>query len=152
MKSHIYAARAISGVAFQRVFAPLAIVVLIIVIILYALLFLLASKVSLLWLIFLIVMLPATIAIVAIGLSLWKLSHMIMPRKLDKTERTQVNNFVESLINTNDLRTTPPPLLAIRIGKDLFRKQKSAYLDDVIGNSRTLKSDFDKIANLFNDK
>lgn len=152
MKPQINAARAISGITFQRIFKPIAIVVLVITLLLYGLLFFLASEVSMLWLIFLIVMIPATIVISAISFALWKLSQTILPRKLNRTESTQINNFVNSLISTNDLRTTPPPLIAIRIGKDLFRKQKSSYLDEVIGNSRALKGDFDKIVKLFNDK
>lgn len=151
MKPSILAARAITGITFQRVFKPALVVVTLVLAAIYVLLIILSIKVSAWWLIFLIVLVPITLVAGVIALILWKLAAIIIPRKMDKAEKKHINNFVNSLLGVWDVKSTPLPIVAFLIAKDLLRRRKSAYIDNIINNSKSLRGDFMKIVGLFED-
>ncbi len=149
MKPTILATRAIAGTTFRRVFKPLAIVIGVVFALLYIGLFLLASNVSVWWLIFLVILIPITLFVVVILLVVWKLSGLISPRKLDKSEKAEINKFTDSLIEVWEVKSTPMPVVAFMVGKDLLSKRKSAYVEKFVNSSASLKTDFSKIVSLF---
>lgn len=149
MGSNISAARAITGVTFQRVFRPAVLFVGTFLAILYILITIAAVKISMWWLIFLIVLVPATLVIAAIAWLLWKISESVAPRKITKNEKKDINEFIDSLLGIWEVKSTPMPLVAFLIGKDLIRRRKSTYIEEIVNNSRSLKTDFAQIAKMF---
>ena len=68
---------------------------------------------------------------------------------MTKTETVTVKAFVGKLLGLAEVRSTPLPLVAFYIGKDVVRRRKSAYLTEIIQSSSTLRGDFERIVDMF---
>ena len=149
MKPTVQAARAITGTTFQRIFKPVAWLITAVLAIVYTLIIIASIKISLWWLVFLIILVPFTLIALVLGWLLWQIASRITPRKLNKTEKFQINQFVDSLLGIWEIKSTPMPIVAFMIGKDLLRRRNSTYIDSIVNNSQSLKTNFSQIAKLF---
>lgn len=152
MDSTIRAVRAISALLFQRIFRVVIIVIGIVVAIIWIGVIVLAAKVSGWWLLSLIVVAPLSLILAAICLALWALSNRLLPRKMTTEERGVIYGFTDKIIRVAETRSTPVPVLAFLIAKDVVRGKGSSYVSNLLNDTTSLKGDFASIRQMFDAK
>ncbi len=149
MQSSTKALRAISYTLFRRVLLPISWLIAGCIIIFVIIVALLAVMVDYSWLWLYVLILPLSLAVLLALALIWALAAKVSPRKLTSTERSTITRFVDKIMQITEIRTTPWPVIAALIGKDLLRGKRSSYVDNLIASSRTLKDDFVTIKALF---
>lgn len=148
MNTTTHALIAITGVYFRRLLYMGMIVAGIALVVIYSLITWLALSWSGWWLL-LGGVIPLTIIALIVTGGLWYVSGKLLPRRLSGEERRAIAAFGSKLFGVVERGKTPYPLLIVLIGKDVLRKRESGFVRDVISDSRSLKSDFDRIRALF---
>ncbi len=149
MKPRISAIRTIAAITFRQIFFPIVVIAGLVAVILTIVIVIAAHYLSPWWLVFL---LPLGLAVIfggVVGLALWSISSLLVPKTMTKTETVTVKAFVGKLLGLAEVRSTPLPLVAFYIGKDVVRRRKSAYLTEIIQSSSTLRGDFERIVDMF---
>lgn len=149
MSPYILALRAITATVFQRVYRPVVWVVSTLLVVIFVIVVLLAALYSTWWLVALLIIIPLGLVFVLIATVLWIASKKLLPRSIDRAERKQITEFSDKIMRVVEVRATPFPVMAAFIAKDIVRGKKSSYIEGIIDDSKTLKSDFTAIKALF---
>lgn len=150
MKASIQAARAITGVYFQKLITTGAKIGGILLALFWALVIWLTTNIDPLWGMFFLLLVPLTIVgFVIYGLML-SLGKELMPRPLTKTEYQKVGELGDKVFSLTENVKTPWPYHLIIISKDVLRGKESTYIKEVIANTGSLKDDFLNIRQYFN--
>lgn len=149
MTPYIHAIRALTSLTFRRIFIPIAIILACVAIALLVLNGFLGSQVSAWWFLLYLLLIP----LIAIGLGLgtfaWFISGRLLPRQLSPSEQATLRQFSNKIIHLAEVRSTPLPILGMILAKDIMLRKKGGYIESLIGDSRTLHSDFQHVVNLF---
>ena len=148
MQASIQAIRAITFVTFRRIFLPIIWVGAGILVMLWVVA-ILAITVEISWLWVFVVLIPLSLVAAAIGSVVWLAALRIAPRKLNHADRSQLTEFTDKIFALAEVRATPWPLIVAFIAKDIVRGKKSSYIEGIIQDSKSLKSDFVAIRQLF---
>lgn len=149
MNPYIRALRAITATVFQRVYRPLVWIIGGILTLLCVSIIALMYYATPWWGIAFIILIPIILLFGTVSIILWLLSQRLLPRRLMHSERQQILEFSDKLLRVAELRATPLPVIVGLIAKDLIRGKKSSYLEGIIADSGSLKSEFTKIRDLF---
>jgi hypothetical protein len=149
MSPYILALRAITATVFQRVYRPVVWVVSALLVVIFVIVVLLAAIYSPWWLVALLIIIPLGLVFTLIATVLWIASKKLLPRSIDRTEHKQITEFSDKIMRVVEVRATPFPVMAAFIAKDIVRGKKSSYIEGIIDDSKTLKSDFTAIKALF---
>jgi hypothetical protein len=149
MSPYILALRAITATVFQRVYRPVIWVVSALLVVIFVIVALLAALYTPWWLVALLIIIPLGLVFTLIATVLWIASKKLLPRSIDRTERKQITEFSDKIMRVVEVRATPFPVMAAFIAKDIVRGKKSNYIEGIIDDSKTLKSDFTAIKALF---
>lgn len=149
MQAATKALRAITYVVFRRLFIPICWVVIGIIVVLWTITLLLGLSVDSSWLWALILLAPLTFAVTIVLTALWLLSKQLAPRRLSREERQGIAAFTDKILRLAETRATPWPVIAALIAKDVVRGRRSSYIEGLISDSKSLKSDFTEIKRLF---
>lgn len=150
MDASVKAARAITGVYFQRLVTLGAIVTGILLALLWFIVIWLATK-DVLWSLFFIVLVPATIVVVFLYIMLTNLGHSIIPRRLNGQEKRIVGTIGSRLMEIKDTAQTPWFITLFLVGKDVVRGRESSYLRRIISSSSGVREDFLRVRKIFED-
>ena len=149
MNSSILALRAISAVTLRRILLPVLCVAGVILLLFYALVLYLTSQVDVWWILLLVILLPLTLVVLLVGTALWLASGKLFPASYDKRYKKQITAFTDKIMGLVEHSKTPYPIHLFLIGKDIIRGKESSHLKGMIGDSGSLKRDFDEIRKLF---
>ncbi len=152
MNSSILALRALTAVFFQRIFKPIMFIGAAILVLLWILVIYLGGWVDPWWFLLFFILMPLTLVATALSAALWFLSNKLLPRKLAKQEREQLLTVTDKVIRVAEVRATPPPLMAFLIAKDVIRGRKSSYLEGIIVDTSSLRTDIASIRTMFEKK
>ncbi|MEO5690754.1 MAG: hypothetical protein ABIQ64_01055 [Candidatus Saccharimonadales bacterium] len=149
MSAHISAARAVTAIFFQRLLKFVLLVASGIMAVLIALTAVLAVQLSNWWWLLLVIIVPIYLIAIGLGIGLYALSNRLMPRKLTSDERTRITDFTSKVSGLVETAKTPYPLVAVLVAKDVLRGKRSRFLEENVLSSRSIKSDFQDIQELF---
>lgn len=149
MQSSILALRALGAVVLRRILRPAMIVIILVLTLCFAATLLLASLVSLWWLLLLVVLVPASFVVGVIFLLLWQATNRLIPRALSRQEHRQLWAFCTKVLDVAERAKLPYPVLVVLIGKDILRRRESVFLEEVIGDSKSLTAEFGEIRKMF---
>lgn len=150
VKASIQAARAITGVYFQKLITTGAKIGGTLLALIWALVIWLTTAVDPLWGMFFLLLVPLTVvSFIIYGLML-RLGKELIPRPLSKTEQKKVGELGDKVFQLTESVKTPWPYHLVIIGKDVLRGKESMYIKEVIANTGSLKDDFLNIRQLFN--
>ena len=149
MQAATKALRAITYVIFRRLFLPIFLVVIGILAVLWATVLVLGFSVDMSWFWVFILLVPLTFVAATVLIVLWLLSSRLAPRRLNKQERRGMAVFTDKILRLAETRATPWPIMAALIAKDIIRGRRSAYIERLIDDTRSLKGDFVEIKRLF---
>ncbi len=149
MTPYIQALRAITATVFRRLFRPILWVLSGVAIILLLGVIALGIWVNTWWLLLLIILIPLVLIAGGILVLLWWLSGKLLPRHVSVSEQQQLLGFADKLIRFAELRSTPLPVMAALIAKDVVRGKKSSFVEDLINDSKGLKGDVTALRDMF---
>ncbi len=149
MTPYIRALRAITATVFQRVYRPVVWVIGGILFVLVVVTTILGITVNAWWFMLYIALLPLTLIAVLAAVVLWLLSQKLQPRVITRAERQTIHAFSDKVLRVAEVRSTPWPIMALLVAKDIARGKKSSYIENIINDSSSLKQDFVAIRNLF---
>jgi hypothetical protein len=152
MNASFRALRAITAILFQRIFKPVAWIGVGILVVLFALVIYLGDWVHPAWFLLFIILIPLAFIATAIALALWYLSRRLLPRPLSSSERGILLSFADKILKIVEVRATPVPLLVAMIAKDVIRGRNSSYIEELVRDSSSLKSDFQTAKRMFETK
>lgn len=145
----IRAIRALGALFLIRALRPIAILVVILLAAAYILVIMLSLSFGSWWLLSLLLLVPVTSALALVAFGLWYFTQRILPRKLTKQEREQLNGFTDKLFGVAEKTRTPYPIILVLIAKDVLRGRESSFLSSMIGDSRSLLKEFSSIQRMF---
>lgn len=141
--------RSVSAKIAETVFLSGLKIVLVIAVIFLAGVIGLAIWHSAWWLLLLIPYLPAVV-IISVFVKLFRYAIRLMyPRTLNREEQKALQSYVNKLLRVSEHAKTPVFILFFRIGWDVIRKRQNGYLQEIMSDSTTLKSDYEKLRLLF---
>ena len=149
MTPYIQALRAITFTTFRKLFIPAVWIVASFIALLLVATILLAIYFSPWWLLLLVLVVPLALVATIVGLLLWAIAARMRPRQLTGEESAKINDFTGKITRIAETRATPVPIIVFLIAKDVARGQKSRYVENLINDSTSLKSDFAEIAAMF---
>lgn len=149
MDATIKALRAVTAVYFRRLLRWALLLAAVFGVMLWALILYLGTNLSGWWLLPLVVILPFTIAVATIATGLWLLSGKLLPRQLTREETRLIQGFSDKLVGLTGAAKLPYPVALFLVAKDVLRRRESGFLRNAIDDSRTLKTDFIAIQDLF---
>ncbi len=149
MQSSILALRALGAVVLRRILRPAMIVIVLVLTLCFAATLLLASLVSLWWLLLLVILVPASFVVGIVFLLLWQATNRLIPRALSRQEHRQLWAFCTKVLSVAERAKLPYPVLVVLIGKDILRRRESVFLEEVIGDSKSLTTEFGEIRKMF---
>lgn len=150
-RASLHALRALSALFLYKILYPALFMIVIVMVALYVLTVLLTLTFSSWWLLLLVILIPLTIVFLVTGFILWFLLQKLLPRRLSKHERQQINRFTDKLFTIAERARLPYPVLLFLVGKDVIRGKESRFLSELIGDSRGLMKEFEEIQGLFRD-
>ncbi len=152
MNASISALRALTAIIFQRMLKPAIWIVLFVFFLLYAAVFYTSFSVSAWWFIALIGLVPLTIVVLSVLLALWHLSQRLMPRPLLPSESATLLEVVDKVQRLLEARATPIPIIMLIVAKDVARGKGSAYIENLVNDTKGLRGDFTRIKEMFEKK
>lgn len=149
MTPYFHAVRALTTLLFRKLAVPLAWFVALFFSALIVAIIVLSIVVSQWWALALIFILPLATLTTGLGAFGWLISERLLPRKLTADERLLLSVFTDKIINVAEARATPLPILGLYVARDLIAHPKKSYVETLIGNVASLRSDFTQIVNIF---
>ena len=149
MQSSILALRALGAVVLRRILRPALILIVLVLTLCFAATLVLASLVSLWWLLLLIIFVPVSFVVGIVFLLLWQATNRLIPRALSRQEHRQLWAFCTKILVVAERAKLPYPVLVVLIGKDILRRRESVFLEEVIGDSKSLTTEFGEIRKMF---
>jgi hypothetical protein len=146
---YLHAVRALTTLLFRRLAVPLAWFVGGIFTITIATALVLTIAVSIWWGLALIVILPLATLTTGLGAFGWLMSERLLPRRLTSSEHEQLIVFTDKIITVAEARATPLPILGLYVARDLIAHPKNTYVETLITNVTSLRSDFTQIVKIF---
>lgn len=148
MGSNTDAFRAITAVFFRRILKWASIISGAVFIAIFLLTLYLATTLSAWWWILLIPVFTSGIIALVIGLILWTMTNRLLPKSLTRKETRQLLAFTDKIFGIAENARMPYPVMLIMVGKDIIRGKQSSFIARTINNSRTLRSDYEKIRDI----
>ncbi|MCB9820271.1 hypothetical protein H6796_03170 [Candidatus Nomurabacteria bacterium] len=142
MSSRVNVFRAISASVARRIFWVAVTILIIIFSVLLAIMWLLAHFISPWWWIFLIVYIPLFVACALVVLIANFLIKKLYPQKLNKEQKSQLDDFTQKLQRLVETRGMGWPLFALLNFKDLILHRELRTTKHVVSDASSLKKDF----------
>ena len=149
MEPTVAAVRAITGVYFQRILLIVISLTVTTLLGVYLLLGYLAAALTPWWWIFLLVLVPITLIVTAIGAVLWFASSRLLPRRMDRSEKTFVYHFGQKLARVIGEERLPYPIMMFFIVKSVMRGKGSDLFKKALADAPSLRQDFRRITRMF---
>lgn len=149
VNASLSALRALSALLLRRMLKPVVFLIGIFLVAALALTVMLSLSFSQWWLLLLVLLIPISLLFLLLGIGLHVLLQKLLPRKLSVGERTQINDFTEKIFSIAERTRTPYPVIIFLIAKDLLRGKESKFVSQLLGDSRSLMTEFDDIQALF---
>lgn len=149
MQTTVRVIRAIASLFAWRIFIPIAIFVGIMALVLIVVMVWLVMLDPLWWLlaipVFLLIIIATTVLTV-----IWVVLRLIAPGQT-KTQKQQVSGFVDKIQRLSEVTVTPKFVLLFRTVKDVVAPSKDGFIEGVIGDTASLKKDFQALQQEFRD-
>jgi len=147
MNASIAVIRAVAGEITNRIYLPILITAIVIAALLTGLVIWLTTMNA--W--WLLLAIPLVIAILIVGalLIIVRIIIAAVTPSQNKTQRKEVKAFTDKLLNLSEITQTPKFILLFRIAKDVLSSNKSHYVESVISDTASLRSDFTALRRSF---
>ena len=152
MNSTILALRAITATAFQRLLLWITVGIGALLALFVGLTAYLGGWVNSWWYLLFVILAPLILVVATLVTALYLMAHRLLPRKLSSAERRTIRTFTGTLLGLAEIRSTPWPVMAFLIGKDVLRGKQSRFLESIVQNASGLKGGFDQIRGFFEHK
>ena len=141
--------RAVGVYAGRKALNMIALVVGVIFALLIVGIWLLAYHFSAWWWILLLPILPIGLALFLLYMLVRFLLMRVYPAQFTKEQSAALQQFLDKLMNLNDVRSTTPFMLTMTTLWELTRYRNARTLRKTIDNSKTLKPDFERLNQFF---
>ena len=143
--------RAVSAIILKKLLHPLQFMAVILLVAGYALTVFLSMSFSAWWWLLLIILVPLTIVFLIAKLISVYLLRIVTPRRLSDAEQGKITAFADKLFSVAERTQTPYPVMLFLIGRDVVRRRESEFLRNLVGDSKSLMTEFGEIQELFRE-
>lgn len=141
--------RAVSAIILKKLLHPMQFMAIIILVAGYALMVFLSMSFSAWWYLLLVILLPLTVIFLIAKLISVYLLRIVAPHRLTESQQRKVTAFADKLFSVAERTQTPYMVMLFLIGRDVVRRRESEFLRNLVGDSKSLMTEFGEIIVLF---